>query len=258
MERTMNAVAHVPPAAAPADNPLAILHLALQGGADPAKLEKLMDLADRWKSDRAAEAFATAMNAAQSSMPCVVKDKANSFTSTKYASLENVNSVIRPVYTLNGFSLSYGTEDSKLEGHVRVVCDVAHVGGCTRRYHLDLPMDGAGAKGGSNKSAAQAMGSSLSYARRYLALMIFNVTVADQDIDGNAADALDTITEQDCLDIDGLILDKKIDAGRFLQWCADGGMFVGRDPERLVRNIGKKHLAKVLDTLNRRKAPGER
>jgi hypothetical protein len=248
-----NGVVATPPAPV-ADNPLAILHMALQGGADPAKLEKLMDLAERFKSDRAAEAFAVAMNSVQNEMPCVVKDRENSHTRARYATLENVQTVIRPVYARHGFSLSYGTEESKLPGHVRLVCDVSHTGGCTRRYHLDCPMDGAGAKGGSNKTDIQAMGSSISYGRRYLVLMIFNITVANQDVDGNAADALDTITEAECLDIEGLMEDKKVDYARFLEWCRTAGMFVANaDP--LVKNIGKKHLAKVLDILNRKAAP---
>jgi hypothetical protein len=238
-----------------ADNPLVLVRMAIENGADPDKMEKLLDLARNWKAGQAAEAFAIALNAAQSAMPCVVKDKANSHTNSKYASLETVQTVMRPVYTLNGFSLSYGTEDSKLEGHLRVICDLSHVGGCTRRYHLDCPIDGAGMRGSSNKTGVQAMGSTISYARRYLMLMIFNVTVADQDIDGRASDALDTITEEDCLQIEELILDKKVDVKRFLQWCADGRFFVGSNPEWLVKNIAKKHLAQVLDTLNRKAAP---
>jgi hypothetical protein len=36
----------------PPHDPLAMLAAALQSGHDPAKLEKLMDLADRWRSSR--------------------------------------------------------------------------------------------------------------------------------------------------------------------------------------------------------------
>lgn len=252
----MNALAHqngtvAEARPAPADNPLAMLGAALASGQDPAKLEKLMDLADRWKASQAAEAFATALNLVQSEMPCVVKDGKNTHTQARYATLENVQTVIRPVYSRHGFSLSYGTEDSKLADHVRVVCDVSHVGGCTRRYHLDCPMDGTGAKGGSNKTGVQAVGSSISYARRYLTLMIFNITVANEDVDGNAADALDTITEADCLDVEGLLADKQVDYARFLEWGRTAGVFIP-NAEPAVRNIGKKNLAKVLDILNRK------
>jgi hypothetical protein len=128
----------------PPDNPLAMLSAALQSGTDPAKLEKLMDLADRWKAQQAAAEFATALNECQAVMPCVVKDRDNPFTKSRYATLENVNTVIRPVYTQHGFSLSFGTEDSKLDGCLRVVCDVSHVGGHTRRYPWTARSTGPG------------------------------------------------------------------------------------------------------------------
>ncbi len=234
------------------DNPLAILQSALERGTDPAKLEKLMDLAARWKSERAAEQFAGAMNEAQAVMPCIVKDKENTFTKKRYASLENVNTIIRPIYTRHGFSLTFGTEESKRPDHVLVVCDVAHIGGCTRRYHLECPMDSDGMKGGSNKSNIQAMGSTVSYARRYLAVMIFNLTIADEDVDGNAADALDTITEAETLEVEDALTDSKANRERFLQWCHDGGHLV--KGERKVSSIRAKSLAAVIDTLNRKKA----
>lgn len=239
-------------AAARPDDPLAMLSAALQSGQDPAKLEKLMDLAERWKADRAAEQFAGAMNECQKLMPCVVKDALNKHTSSTYARLETVQTTIRPVYTQEGFSLSYGTEDSKLDGHVRVVCDVRHVGGHKERYTLDAPLDGAGMKGSSNKTGIQATGSTISYARRYLLMMIFNLTVADQDTDGNALDALDTITEAEGLEVEDLITDSKADRERFLEWCEKGRHLV--PGERLVSNIRKKSLAAVIDTLNRKKA----
>lgn len=233
------------------DNPLAILQAALARGTDPEKLEKLMDLAERWKAERAAEEFATALNACQKLMPCVVKDRENTFTKSRYATLENVNTQIRPVYTQHGFSISYGTEDSRLADHIRVVCDLRHIGGHKERYHLDCPLDGAGMKGGSNKSGAQAAGSTITYARRYLLLMIFNVTVADQDLDGN--EQLDAITEADALSIEDQLTDKQVNRPKFIEWLDNAGICIG---EAAVSNIAQKHLPKVLDMLARKKAPG--
>ncbi len=234
------------------DNPLAILQDALARGTDPDKLGKLMDLAERYKSDRAAEQFATAMNECQRSMPCVVKDAVNGGTSSRYATLENVMTVIKPVYLQNGFSLVYGTADSPLAGHTRIVCDVSHVGGCTRRSYLDLPADAQN----KAKSGIQAMGSTVSYGRRYLALMIFNVTVANQDVDGNRADALETITETDVFKVEQLLDDKKVHLPKFLEWLKTSGSIVG--DEAKVSAISQLKLAFVLDMLARKKGPGEK
>ncbi len=227
-------------------NPLAMLHLALERGTDPNKLEKLMDLAERYKADRAAEEFNCAMNSAQQFMPVVVRDAANPHTNSRYARLENVQSVIRPVYTREGFSLTFGEEESKLEGCRRIICDVAHRGGCVRRYHLDCPLDGAGIKGGQNKTGIQGLGSTISYARRYLTLMIFNVTIANEDLDGNAQAELESITRADVVEIESLIDEKKVDVRRFLEWAE----------VTKISDIKARDLAKVLDTLSRKKAPG--
>jgi hypothetical protein len=53
-----------------------------------------------------------------------------------------------------------------------------------RKYHLDGALDDAGKDGTKNKTGIQAMGSTVSYLRRYLVCMIFNVST-DDDNDGN-------------------------------------------------------------------------
>lgn len=201
------------------ESPLAILQAALDRGTDPAKLEKLMDLAERWKADRAAEEYAAAMCEAQRAMPNVVRDAENSHTRSRYARLETVSAVIKPVYTQHGFALSFGQERSDFEGHIRIICDVSHTGGHSRRYYLDCPIDGAGVGGKANKTGIQAMGSTISYGRRYLCLMIFNVTVADHDNDGNAVAALGTIDGEQIEQIEAVIREKGINEKRFLEWC---------------------------------------
>ena len=52
--------------------------------------------------------------------------------------------------------------------------------------HFDLALDGVGLKGNPNKTAVQASGSTISYGRRYLKLMVFDVVLTNEDNDGNA------------------------------------------------------------------------
>ena len=54
-----------------------------------------------------------------------------------------------------------------------------------RQHHIDLPLDNVGTKGTVNKTGVQATGSTNAYGRRYLVLMIFNVSTEDEDNDGN-------------------------------------------------------------------------
>ena len=60
-----------------------------------------------------------------------------------------------------------------------------HEAGHTKRYHVDLPIDSTGIKGSVNKTGVHANGSTYSYARRYLTMMIFNVVLTNEDNDGN-------------------------------------------------------------------------
>ena len=71
--------------------------------------------------------------------------------------------------------------------HVRVVCYVGHVGGHSRAYHVDMPADGKGAKGGDVMTKTHAVGAGMSYGMRYLLKMIFNIAIGEDDDDGNGA-----------------------------------------------------------------------
>ncbi len=163
------------------------------GDVDPGKLEKLMALQERFEKSQAVKAYNAAMKICQESMPTVFKDAENTHTRRRYATLEGVQAVVKPVYTQHGFSLSFGTDTSPVEGHLRIVCDVLHVAGHQTRHVLDIPRDGAGARGGAGvMNAVQGVGSSVSYGRRYLTLMIFNVTLAGDDNDAQGANCSPT------------------------------------------------------------------
>lgn len=162
--------------------------LAIQQGADPDRLEKLLGVQERWQAQQSRRAYYEAMRAVQAEAPAVTRDATNTQTGSLYAKLETISKALAPVYTRHGFSLSYGTADSPLEGYVRITCAVMHSGGHVEHIHVDLPADDVGIKGNRNKTATHAHGSTISYGRRYLVLMAFNVTMAGEDDDGVAGD----------------------------------------------------------------------
>lgn len=154
---------------------------------DPDKLERFMNLQERAQRHTAEQAFNVAMAAAQGQMKRVAQDADNPQTKSRYASYAALDRALRPIYTEHGFALSFNTADSPMELHVRVLCDVTHVAGHTKPYHIDMPADGKGAKGGDVMTRTHATGSAISYGMRYLLRMIFNVAVGQEDDDGNAA-----------------------------------------------------------------------
>jgi hypothetical protein len=157
---------------------------------DVAKLERLYDLMDRERRSVAETAFNAAMSAAQAGIRPAVADDWNDQTRSAFASYEALDKVARPVYTAHGFGVSFDTAESPFELHVRLVCYATHSGGHAKTYHIDMPADGKGAKGGDVMTRTHATGSAVTYGMRYLLKMVFNIPIKDKgDDDGNGATA---------------------------------------------------------------------
>lgn len=212
----MNAMIEAQPQAMVPAQAATLLERAIEKGVDPDSLSKLVALQERILDRQAEQDFAAAMRQTQAAIQPVLKDRRNSQTDSNYATLEALNKAVVPVYTQYGFSLSFGTEDSPTEGYIRIVCDVFHTGGHTRRYHFDLPLDDSGIAGKTNKTKVHASGSTLSYGRRYLTMLVFNVSTTDDD-DGNGGKGA-LITEQQVADLTALAQEVGADVAKFCQW----------------------------------------
>ena len=179
-------------ALAPAEEPMLSLidtidRTARDPTVDPNKYKQLMDLVVQLQERQAEREFNIAMWEAQSAVVPVVSDAKNPSTSnSKYATLFALDAALRPIYSRYGLSVSFDTGDNALPDQVRVIAILRHTGGYVREFHIDMPADGKGPKGGDVMSKTHATGSAVSYGRRYLLLMIFNISV-DRDDDGNAA-----------------------------------------------------------------------
>lgn len=149
-------------------------------------LERLLAWRDKQIADAKETAFKESLSAAMSRMTSIRVDSENSQTHSRYASLAAMDDAVRAIYTDHGFSLTFDTQDTNLSDVVRLVCDMSHEGGHTRQYHINMPADGMGPKGAAVMTRTHATGSAITYGRRYLLQMIFNLTVARDD-DGNAA-----------------------------------------------------------------------
>jgi len=154
---------------------------------DVQKFGELLKLQRDIEHDRAKRAFNIAMSEAQGEMLPVVRDAKNSHLGNRYAKLETIDAAMRPVYTAHGFSVRYGSAPAPTEGMIRITCTVAHSGGYFEESYLDSPISSAGSQGGrSATTPVQAIGSAITYLRRYLLSMAFNVVLSDDDDDGEA------------------------------------------------------------------------
>jgi ERF superfamily len=150
------------------------------------KLERLITLQEKAQERVSEQAFNAAMSDAQAEMGPIATDSNNPQTKSRYASYFALDRALRPIYAKHGFALSFGTGEMPQESYIRVLCYTSHRSGFTRTYHIDMPADGKGAKGGDVMTKTHATGSAMSYGQRYLLKMIFNIAIGSDD-DGNAA-----------------------------------------------------------------------
>jgi len=169
---------------AAAVSPMRLLEMAVSKGADISTIERLVALQEKMLSRDSEMAFNGAMNKAQQAMGRIATDLTNPQTRSQYASYAALDRKVRPVYTEHGFSLSFDTGEAAAE-MVRAICHVSHEAGFTRTYHVDMPADGKGAKGGDVMTKTHATGAAMSYGQRYLLKYIFNIAIGEDDTDGN-------------------------------------------------------------------------
>lgn len=209
-------------AVAPASESAAIFSIIERAARDPQvdldKMERLMAMRERELSRQAEQAFNLAMKAAQAEMRTIGADANNSQTRSKYATYAKLDSVLRPIYTKHGFSISFDEDDSPKADHIRVLCYVAHEAGYTRTYRKDMPADGKGAKGGDVMTKTHATGAAASYGMRYLLKGIFNVAVGEEDADGNEPVSRQSITEDQVIQLREMIEVSGADMQRFLKF----------------------------------------
>lgn len=160
---------------------------------DTGKMREMLDMQKELMAMQAERQFNESMKRAQEEIPAISRDKKGE--NHKYAPLEKIDAIAAPIYQRHGFSLSYGMADSTVPAHYRITCKVSHVGH-SRDYFIDLPSDLTGPKGGANKTGVQAAGSTSSYGRRYLLVMIFNIRLVGEDDDGNLGRGAGPVTAE--------------------------------------------------------------
>jgi hypothetical protein len=166
---------------------------AVNPAVDVDKIERLYTLHERMQAKAAETAFYAAMAQLQPQLPVVEHTKKISYekggqTIVKgtYTPWEDIDELIRPLYTSLGFSLSFDIEQT--DAGISVETIIMHrEGHSVRRAKMRLPPDPSG-----NKGAAQAVGSAVSYAKRYSACAALNITTRgangeSEDDDGEKA-----------------------------------------------------------------------
>ena len=233
-----------------------LLAVIARAAADPnvqvEKMERILALQERVLAKQAEAEFAAAMERAQAEVPLIKNDSVNTQTNSRYAKLKTMNKLVVPVYTRHGFSLSFGTTDCPVPNYIRITCKVRHRAGHSADYQADVPLDVTGPKGNQNKTLTHGFGSSLSYGRRYLTMLIFNVATTDDDdgqIAGGGKEESPTVVRKELWERLKPVRGDAKDWSGANQYCWDEGLM---DPEERIEAMTAERLVSLRDKVVKR------
>jgi hypothetical protein len=162
---------------------LVVERLAANPDVDVAKLEKIIELQERILAHQAEAEFNSAFALMQPEIPTIIERKQGDAGKWMFAPLEDIIAPMRQILSRHGFSISHSTEwpDGKT---VKVIGLLTHRGGHARRSEFQATADQTG-----SKNAIQALGSSVSYGKRYTTKDLLCIVTAGEDDDGHRSSA---------------------------------------------------------------------
>jgi hypothetical protein len=237
------------------DSPSTVLALIERVALDPrvhvAKLERMMAMYERLKAKEAELAYNAAKGRILKKLACIKivknrsalseidKRKAQTFEVFKYAPLEEIDKHLRPLLVEEEMDLSYSDEPWE-GGGILIRGRLKHL----PSGHYEDSLMPAPADTTDGKSNVQAVGSTNSFLRRYVACNIFNIVVVEDDDDGAGG----TIDKAQTETIVGLI--NKAGVGpKFLKYMRAQTVEKAGSLEAAVATIAARDYRKAVSTL---------
>ena len=172
--------------------PMQMIQVAFQkaleaGGAEAlAVADRILEQMAKQRDYEDRDAFNAALRRMQDKIKPIIKDCENNQTHSRYASAEAIDNMIDKLIEDEGMTLSFVPKASDKDNEF-IVVGVLSLGAYSKEYPLPIPCDGKGPKGDGVMSRVQAVGSGVTYAKRYIKNMIFNLRFKEKDDDGNRA-----------------------------------------------------------------------
>lgn len=153
---------------------------------DTAKFDVLINHVIRLQEREAAREFNEAMSRVQAQLDTIEKDRANPHTRSRYATLDALYTASMPVCSAEGITVRFGSEPPPRESWLRVTCTLSK-GRYAETHYLEGPIGGTtGTRGGATQmTPIQAVGSTVTYLRRYLLMMVLNLVQANDEADND-------------------------------------------------------------------------
>jgi hypothetical protein len=250
--KTENAVVQVQaPLEAPTQGGiLAIIgRMATDPAVDIDKLDRLLAMHERIRAHEAAMAYAQDLSALQGELPAINERGqivVNGQVRSRYAKFEDINEAVKPLLKAHGFAISFSLDTS--EATLKITGHLLHRLGHREQTTMVLPADNSG-----NKNVVQGLGSSVSYAKRYVLCAMLNISTAEDD-DGQGK-PVERITEQQAADLKALIEEVQADEKAYLKYLANTGQILPPGESLAdVRADAYKGAVQALEMKRKRKA----
>lgn len=234
-ERSQHVAIRQTTAPAPTDETTAFLQtierMAVNPDVDIEKLKALMAMRKEFLAEKQRVAFDAAFAEMQPELPTidrngriVVFSKADRdvgktdgkpIQNTPYALFEDINEAARPILARHGFGLSFRTGAAP-DGKLRITGILSHKDGHRETDFIDLQHDSTG-----SKNAVQAVGSSVSYGKRYTTINLLNIVSRapqERDDDGKKGGGPPRITDEQHAALIDKISATGADEAKFLEF----------------------------------------
>ena len=184
---------------------------------DVDKLQKLLEVKERWDANEARKAFTAAMASFKANPPEILKDKHVSYTKkdgsvTAYdhATLGAICAAI--IKGLSQHGISHHWDVAQSEGRIKVTCILTHEQGHSDSVSLNSAADDSG-----GKNSIQAIGSAVTYLQRYTLFAATGLAAMDQDDDGKDT-GTEFITDSQALDLQAKAEEVGVNKANFLKF----------------------------------------
>ena len=231
------------PAAVAQPNMPDLIRFAIESeNVDAQKLHLLLDAQERIMLQKREAAFNQDYAAMMPKIPRILKagsvgykEKKNDPNSQtveafKFARYEDIEKVVKPIMQQHGFAVTFTTEERNGGGCI-IHATLMHKEGHCKNASLPLPLDTGG-----GKNNIQAMGSTISYGRRYALCMLLDIVTVGEDDDGNGGTG-PTISDEQAAALEKRITELGADRAAFFTF------FSVEDLKQLpVRDLKKAEL----------------
>lgn len=194
--------------------PSTLIEMALSKGADEKaleKLEKVLELQERWEANEAKKAYVKAMAEFKKDPPDIYKDKENLQFKSRYSSIDALVNTTIPKLAQHGFSHNWlfsRTEDGKPQ----VTCVLTHELGHSEAVTFDAPPD---TSGGNSKNPIQQIKSTHTYLKIATFEAVTGLVSREANLDDDGNGATEYISEEQKKALVNEVSKRKIDVKKF-------------------------------------------